>query len=213
MKNTNTIMLATTSGNKIEEYEHLFQSYPTLNCKNLSEIVSNASSLSFVEAHGKSYYENAYNKGRVAHMAAKYPTLSDDTGIEVDALSGKPGLFSHRYAIPRVGETQDIANNKKLLQELSGIPKDKRTARFVCTLVFFVEGVALTTTGTLEGTILESPRGGNGFGYDPIFLVKGTDKTLAEMALEEKNQVSHRAKAFHNMIALIKEKNLTLVKP
>ncbi len=213
MRNTNIFMIATTNKDKLVEYEEILKAYPGLTFTALTDIVWNPTSLSYVEEGGKSYYDNAYNKGRVAHMAAKYPTLSDDTGLEVDALDGRPGVRSHRYAIPRAGETQDSANVKKLLEELKKVPKENRTARFVCSVAFFIEGVALSASATLEGTIIDTPRGSNGFGYDPIFLVKGTDKTLAELSLEEKNKISHRAKAFHDIMSQIKEKNLALVRP
>jgi XTP/dITP diphosphohydrolase len=213
MRATNTVMVATTNTDKLAEYAQLFLSYPNLEFAGLEEIVSNPSQLSLVEENGKTYYDNAHAKGRIAHLASKLPTLSDDTGIEVDALDGRPGVRSHRYAMPRAGETQDIANNKKLLTELNGIPKDKRTARFTCTLCFFVEGVVLTSTASIEGTILEAPRGTHGFGYDALFLVKGIDKTLAELTLEEKNKISHRAKAFHQIMQEIRSKNVAFVRP
>lgn len=212
MRPTNVIMVATLSKDKLEEYHQLFKAYPHLECKAIEELVFNAQHLSDVES-GKTYQENAYNKGRIAQLGGKYPTISDDSGLEVDALGGKPGVRSHRYAMPRAGETQDMANNKKLLQELSGVPKEKRTARFVCTICFFVEGVQLSTTGTLEGTILEAPRGNQGFGYDPLFVPKGHDRTLAEMSMDEKNKLSHRALAFHDLMKQIKEKNVALVRP
>jgi XTP/dITP diphosphohydrolase len=206
-------MVASTNKDKLTEYEALFKAYPHVSFKPLSEIVWNPSSLSLVEEGGKSYYDNAYNKGRIAHMAAKYPTLSDDTGLEVDALDGRPGIRSHRYAIPRAGETQDMANIKKLLKELDGVPKEKRTARFVCSLVFFVEGVVLSASATLDGLILETARGTRGFGYDPVFLPNGSDKTLAELTLEEKNKISHRSKALQDIMAQIKAKHVNLVRP
>ena len=212
MRNTNIIMLASTNHGKITEFASLFKAYPHLQLKGVEELVFNIRSLRGAE-NGNNYYENAYNKGRLAHLAAKYPTLSDDSGLEVDALDGKPGFHSDRYATPKSSETKDQANVRKLLEELKGVPKEKRTARFVCTLVFFVEGVVLTTTETMEGTILEAPRGENGFGYDPVFLVKGTDKSLAEMDTEEKNKISHRSKALKNMLTLIQEKEVKLVRP
>lgn len=205
-------MLASLNAGKIKEYRSLFEEYPDLKFKTLPELVFNVSSLKEAET-GKTYHENAFNKGRLAHLAAKVPTISDDSGLEVDALEGRPGVFSDRYSEPRPGETKDAANIRKLLEELKGVPKEKRTARFVCTLVFFVEGVVLTATDTLEGQILEAARGSNGFGYDPAFLVKGTDKSLAEMTLEEKNKLSHRAKAFRSMISQIHDKGIKLVRP
>lgn len=212
MRATNIIMLGSLNKGKIHEYAELLKAYPTIDFKTLPELVFNVSSLKEAEK-GKTYYDNAFSKGRLAHLAAKYPTLSDDSGLEVDALSGRPGVFSDRYAQPGKDETKDMANVRKLLEELKGVPKEKRTARFVCCTVFLIEGVVLTATETLEGSILEVPRGGNGFGYDPIFLVKGSDKALAEMTLDEKNKISHRAKALHAIMTQIKDKGLKLVRP
>lgn len=212
MRTTNIVMLASENKGKLAEYRSLFKEFPHLEFKSMAELIFNPTSLQEVE-NGATYYENAFNKGKLAHLGSKYPTISDDTGLEVDALEGRPGVFSHRYATPRTGEQQDQANVKKLLDELKGVPLEKRTARFVCTLVFFVEGVVLSVNDALEGTILEAPRGTNGFGYDPIFLVKGTDKSLAEMTLEEKNKLSHRGKALRQMIQLIKERDVKLVRP
>lgn len=212
MRKTNIIMLGSTSKGKIHEYRSLFKEFPELQFKELSEIVFNTRSLDEAE-NGKTYYENAFRKGQLAHLAGKYPTISDDTGLEVDALEGRPGIFSARYATPKSDESKDEANIRKLLDELKGVPKERRTARFLCTLVFFVEGVVLTATESLDGSILEVPRGTNGFGYDSIFLVKGTDRSLAEMTLEEKNRISHRAKALRSLIGQIKEKGIALVRP
>lgn len=213
MRATNIIVLGSLNKGKIVEYRSLFTAHPELEFRSLADIIFNPSSLKEAET-GKTYYENAFNKCKLSHFASHYPTISDDSGLEVDAMEGRPGVFSDRYATSRKeGESQDQANVRKMLEELKGVPLEKRTARFVCTLVFMVEGVILTTTGTMEGSILEAPRGSNGFGYDPIFLVKGTDKSLAEMTLEEKNKLSHRAKAFDEMLKLIKEKGVKLVRP
>lgn len=205
-------MLGSLNKGKIAEYRSLFKDYPNIEFKTLPELVFNVSSLKEAEK-GQTYYDNAFFKGKLSHFAAKVPTISDDSGLEVDALGGRPGVFSDRYAEPRKDETKDAANVRKLLEELKGVPKEKRTARFTCTTLFFVEGVVLQATGTLEGSILEVPRGTMGFGYDPIFLVKGTDKSLAEMTLEEKNKISHRANALHALMSEVKNKGIKLVRP
>jgi XTP/dITP diphosphohydrolase len=212
MRATNIILLASLNHGKIAEFRDLFKAYPDLQLKSLPEIVANVTSLKEAEK-GKTYYENAFAKGKLAHFAAKYPTISDDSGLEVDALGGAPGVFSERYSEPKPGETKDAANVRKLLSELKGVPREKRTARFVCTLVFFVEGVVLTATETMEGAIIEEPRGTHGFGYDPVFLVKGSDRTYAELTLEEKDKISHRAKALRSLMSQIQEKGVKLVKP
>ncbi len=212
MRATNVVMLASLSKDKFSEYQDLFKAYPEFELKPLSELVFNARHLSDAES-GKTYYENAFIKGQLAHLAVKVPTISDDTGLEVDALNGKPGLRSHRYAIARAGETQDMANVKKLLDELKSVPTEKRTARFVCCLIFFVEGLVATVTEKLEGTLLTEPRGKNGFGYDPLFVPQGSSKTLAEMSSEEKNHISHRAKALRALMEQVKESGVHMVRP
>ncbi|HRK03226.1 MAG TPA: RdgB/HAM1 family non-canonical purine NTP pyrophosphatase [Oligoflexia bacterium] len=212
MRPTNMIMLASQNAGKIREYQSLFNKYPEYKLVTVGEITSNASALAQAE-NGKTYYENAFEKGQLAHLAGKLPTISDDSGLEVDALGGRPGVLSDRYASIEPGYSKSESNVRKLLEELRGVPKDKRTARFVCTLVFFMEGVVVSATGTVEGSILETPRGPNGFGYDPIFLVKDTDLSMAEMALEQKNELSHRARALAALMQQIKEKNLKLVRP
>jgi XTP/dITP diphosphohydrolase len=206
------MMLASLNRGKIREYQELFKEFPELQLKTVKDYVFNISSLSEAE-NGKTYYENAYNKGKLAHFAAKYPTFSDDTGLEVDALNNRPGVHSDRYAEPRAGETKEQSNTRKLLEELKGVPQEKRTARFVCTTVFFVEGITLSASETLEGSILEVPRGTMGFGYDAVFLPKGSDKSLAEMTMEEKNKIGHRGKALRALLAQIREKNVRLVRP
>lgn len=213
MRATNIIVLGSLNKGKIVEYRSLFAAHPELQFKPVADLIFNPGALKGAET-GNTYYENALSKCKLSHFGSHYPTIGDDTGIEVDALEGRPGVFSDRYATSRKeGQTQDQANVRKMLEELKGVPLEKRTARFTCTLVFMVEGVVLSTVGTMEGSILEAPRGSNGFGYDPIFLVKGTDKSLAEMTLEEKNKVSHRAKAFEEMLKVIKDKGVKLVRP
>lgn len=150
------------------------------------------------------FEENALAKARQAAAATGLPALADDSGLEVDALGGAPGVHSARYA--GVGAS-DSANNAKLLEALREIPPARRTARFRC-LAAFVEparGLALTRAGTCEGRLLEAPRGTGGFGYDPLFLVRtrGVELTMAELGLDEKNRLSHRAAAFRALAAAL----------
>lgn len=212
MRTTNIIMLGSLSRGKYKEYKKLFKSYPEIDFRPLTDFAWNPDAFKEVE-HANTYYDNAFLKAKLAHLTAKVPTFSDDSGLEVHALNGKPGVHSHRYATPKDGETQDQANNKKLLDELKSVSKDKRTARFVCTIVFIVEGLILSATGAVDGTILEQPRGNQGFGYDPLFLPNGYTKTFAEMSAEDKNKISHRAMALNHLMSLIKEKNVQLVRP
>jgi XTP/dITP diphosphohydrolase len=140
---------------------------------------------------------NALAKARQAASATGLPALADDSGLEVDALGGAPGVFSARYA--GAGAT-DAANNAKLLEALGGVPDDRRGARYRCVAVFAdpARGIELARAGDCQGRILLAPRGEGGFGYDPLFLVRtrGLDLTMAEIPLDEKNRLSHRAAAF-----------------
>jgi XTP/dITP diphosphohydrolase len=118
--------------------------------------------------------------------------LADDSGIEIDALDGRPGVISARYAGL---DCDDEANNDKVLEEMSGVPKDERTCRFRCVLALVGEGVEETFSGACEGTLLFERRGSGGFGYDPLFLPDENESTFAEISLEEKAKISHRARA------------------
>ena len=141
---------------------------------------------------------NALSKARQAAAVSGLPALADDSGIEVDALGGAPGVYSARWS----GEPCDDArNNQKMLRELAGVPMDKRTARYRCVAAFVdpARGLQVVRAGVCEGRLLESLRGTGGFGYDPLFLVESLGRTMAEITLEEKNKLSHRAAAFHQL--------------
>ncbi|MGZ3699073.1 MAG: RdgB/HAM1 family non-canonical purine NTP pyrophosphatase, partial [Bdellovibrionota bacterium] len=171
----------------------------------------NPEGLAHSERHS-TYLENASAKARLANQGTHFPTIADDSGLEVDALGGKPGVRSHRYATPKAGISQDQANVQLLLSELKG--STSREAKFVCTLVLVIEGILIHATGTLEGTISDAPRGTNGFGYDPVFMPKGShNKTLAELTDVEKNSISHRAKALHELMAQVKSHGILFAKP
>ena len=142
---------------------------------------------------GETFVANAIKKARTVATALGKTTLADDSGLVVDYLSGAPGVHSARFAGP---EHDDDANNRKLLQLLSGVPQQKRAARFCCVLAIVTpDGKVATTRGTCEGMIIEQPRGKNGFGYDPIFLVPRYGKTFAELDSVTKNKISHRGQA------------------
>jgi XTP/dITP diphosphohydrolase len=141
---------------------------------------------------------NALSKARQAAAVSGLPALADDSGIEVDALGGAPGVYSARWS----GEPCDDArNNQKMLRELAGVPPERRTARYRCVAAFVdpARGLEIVRAGTCEGRLLESPRGTGGFGYDPLFLVESLGRTMAEITLEEKNRLSHRAAAFRQL--------------
>ncbi|KAB0666556.1 XTP/dITP diphosphatase [Oryzomonas japonica] len=143
---------------------------------------------------GATFAENALKKAREAASFSGLPALADDSGLVVDALEGRPGVYSARFAGEGAG---DAANNAKLLTELAGVPPESRTAAFVCTLAFVTPaGDTHLFTGRVGGRILDAARGEGGFGYDPLFLVDGCDRTMAELGVDEKNRISHRGQAF-----------------
>lgn len=143
---------------------------------------------------GATFEENALKKAREAALFTGLPALADDSGLVVDALNGRPGVFSARFAGEGAG---DAANNAILLAECENIPEERRQAAFVCVLAFVTpEGIELLFTGRVSGRILSKARGEGGFGYDPLFLVDGFKRSMAELTLTEKNGVSHRARAF-----------------
>jgi XTP/dITP diphosphohydrolase len=144
-----------------------------------------------VKEDGSTFEENAYKKASFTAKILGFPALADDSGLEVNGLNGAPGVHSARYAGPNATDSE---NNAKLLESLSG--RTERTARFCCVLSLAVpSGPALTYEATCEGTILEAPRGDQGFGYDPLFYYPPMSKTFGEMSLDEKARVSHRGKA------------------
>lgn len=142
---------------------------------------------------GPNYRANALAKARAVWNALGVPAVGDDSGLEVDALGGEPGLHSARYAGANATDAQNVA---KLLQALAGVEERDRTARFRCALVL-VRGddEALEAEGVCEGTIVEAPRGDQGFGYDPIFLPDGETRTFGELPASRKDSISHRARA------------------
>jgi XTP/dITP diphosphohydrolase len=215
MRKVDTLVLATTNRHKFEEFQVLFKKFPEVEVAPIDHFIRNADKLSLVET-ANDYYENALAKARTCNLGCHYPSLADDSGIEIDALQGKPGVRSHRFAIPRAGQTQDQANNQKLLDELKNIPADKRTARFVCHLVLVMEGTLIHSTGILEGTIATELRAGReiqGFGYDPLFIPKGYDQTLSELGWDVKNKISHRANAVQDLMKEVRTQEIVFAKP
>ena len=155
------------------------------------------------EETGSTFFENALLKAKFYSKASGLPAIADDSGLIVDALNGRPGIFSARYA----GENCSYEdNNRKLLQELKKIPPQQRTARFVCVAVLFIDDENFfSAEGIIEGKIATEMRGDNGFGYDPIFELPD-GRTMAQIPQKIKNKISHRAKAFLKMRKIIEEK-------
>jgi len=155
-----------------------------------------------VEETGLTFVENAIIKARNAAQHSGLPALADDSGIEVDALNGEPGIYSARYA--GKGST-DQDNLNKLLHEIKDVPEVERTARFQCVMVYMAHAndpTPLICQGTWEGCILYEPRGDNGFGYDPVFYVPTHDCSSAELESDVKNELSHRGQALKKILAM-----------
>ena len=153
---------------------------------------------------GETCEANAVKKARAVSEATGLLAVADDTGLEVDALGGRPGVYAARYA----GQQATYEDNcRKLLQELAGVPHDRRTARFVTVAAVAEPSEKVqVTTGRLDGLITEAQVGEQGFGYDPVFYVPDLGKTLAELSSEEKNRISHRAKAFAQVRELLQNR-------
>lgn len=184
----NIIYLATNNRHKAEEFTSLsgerIQFLPARELK---------ADISWVE-DGRTFLDNARIKAKALAGLTSSPILADDSGLMVQALNGDPGVFSSRYC-GREGD--DLGNMNKMIETLKTLPPQKFPAKFVCCLWFIAaDGSEHTFNGECPGEIILTPRGTNGFGYDPIFKVEGSDRTLAEMNMEEKNLISHRYHAF-----------------
>jgi len=192
------IVIGSRNPGKLVEIEAILQTFP-VKLRSLAEFPDAPE----VEETGTTFQENAEKKALelAAHLARK--VLADDSGLEVDALDGAPGIYSARYA----GEHGDNeANNRKLLENLEGLPLEQRTARFRCVIALAEPGrVLLTADGACEGQIAFSPRGTNGFGYDPVFLYPPDNMTFGELNESLKNKVSHRANALHQLREQLKD--------
>lgn len=185
------LVLATQNPDKLKEIQEIMKGCPIrlvslLDYPDVKEVVED----------GDTLLDNAIIKAKAAYALTGLPSIADDTGLEVDALNGAPGVYSSRYA----GESATYAQNvTKLLKSMKDVPEAERTARFRC-VVALVDGEnSLWVDGVCEGSILNERRGDSGFGYDPVFDVPEFGKTFAEMTADEKHAVSHRGKAFRKM--------------
>lgn len=183
-----TIIIATNNKGKAKEFKSLFAEYG-YKIKTLHDFPE----IRDVEETGNTFYANALQKATFISQALDTIVLADDSGLEVDALDGAPGIYSARFA----GEHgNDQKNNEKLLEELKNTPEEERTANFHCSLVLVrPDKEPLHVVGTVDGLILQEPTGDNGFGYDPLFFVPELDKSMAELTSDQKNAISHRAQA------------------
>jgi len=182
------LVVATANEGKLREFRSLLAGLP-YELSSLAEL-----GLPSPAETGSSFLENAALKARHAAASSGFAAVADDSGIEVDALGGAPGIHSARYA---GADADDGANNAKLMSALRGVPGERRRARYRCALVLIdaADAAPLTAEAAWEGFILDAPRGSGGFGYDPYFWLPELDKTAAELTPEEKNRLSHRGKA------------------
>ena len=186
------LLIATRNRHKLEEIRAILK-VPGLKLVGADEVPG----LPEVEEDAPSFEGNAIKKARTLALASGCWTLADDSGLEVDALDGAPGVISARYAGP---EASTPANNARLLKELTGVTD--RRARFRCVLALCApDGRAWTVEGRCEGRMLEAPRGANGFGYDPLFVPEGHEQTFAELPASVKNGMSHRGQALQRAVA------------
>ncbi len=190
------LVIATSNRNKLKEFAALLKDYRVriLSLKDFPQIPE-------IVEDGKTFCENALKKAVLVACATGKLTIADDSGIEVEALGGRPGVYSARFAGEGAG---DAANNAKLLEELKDVPPDKRGACFKCAL-----GIATPreetewVEGECRGVIIDELRGQHGFGYDPVFLVPEYNRTFAEMPPEQKNRISHRARALRKLLDIL----------
>jgi len=183
------VVLASGNAGKLRELQALLADWPH------ALVSQRALGVEEVEETGKTFLENALIKARNAAAVTGLAAIADDSGLAVDALGGAPGIFSARYA---GAQGDDAANNAQLLAALEAVPPEARGASFVCVMVFMhhpEDPVPVVAQGLWRGCILDAPRGANGFGYDPLFLVPGHELTAAELAPAVKNRFSHRALA------------------
>lgn len=194
---SNEIVIATQNANKTREIKALLAGHH-LDVKTLADFDQ---ALEIPET-GKTFAENALLKAQATVKLTHLPAIADDSGLMVDALNGEPGIYSARYA----GDHDDAANNQKLLRNLKDVQTQERTAHFHTTMVALKpSGAKLVVDGDVAGLILESARGNNGFGYDPLFYVPELKLSMAEMTEEQKNSISHRGRALRNLLAEFKQ--------
>ena len=189
------LIIATHNSDKEKELKSVLDDFPV-------DVISldQFPGIGEIEETGSTLYENAKLKADTVNKITNLPCLGDDTGLEVDALEGAPGVYSSRYA----GENGSYEDNvAKLLREMSSTPYEKRTARFR-TIIFYTDGEReLYTQGEIKGYITEEQRGKNGFGYDPVFYIPEVKKTMAELTPAEKNKLSHRGQAMRKFRKLL----------
>jgi XTP/dITP diphosphohydrolase len=192
------IVLASNNTGKVREFNQLLEG------SDIEIVPQSDFSVAEIEETGLTFVENALLKARNAARHTGLPAIADDSGLEVDALQGAPGIYSARYAGAGAG---DLENLQKLLEDLKAVPDEARSARFQCLMVYLRHAKDPTPRifqGTWEGSILHEPRGEHGFGYDPVFFVPDQQCASAQLPPEVKNQLSHRGQALRQLIASLK---------
>ncbi len=190
------LLLATRNPGKVREIRPIFRD-AGIELVGLDEAGIPRSSEEEELERGASFAENALAKARYFHALSGMPTLAEDSGLEVDALDGAPGVRTKRFAPTEMQEERgvDMANNLYLLERLQAVPDEERSARFVCAAALVLDGEERVFDGVVEGRILREMRGEGGFGYDPLFWLPERGRTTAELAAHEKNEISHRGRA------------------
>lgn len=196
MRNKTTLLIATSNRGKLREVQAVLASMP-VRLKTLTDFPGIPEPIE----DGATFEENARKKALHYAGLTTYLTLADDSGLEVDALGGAPGVYSARFAGVR---GDDAANNARLIAALLGVPAERRTARFRCVVALAVsDKVLAVASGAMEGLIVDDPRGHNGFGYDPHFFIPEFGMTAAQLPPEQKNRISHRGRALAAMCCVI----------
>tara|TARA_B100001765_G_scaffold120331_1_gene75116 strand:+ start:32 stop:649 length:618 start_codon:yes stop_codon:yes gene_type:complete len=197
MKEIQAIVLATQNRDKREELQEALSEF-TVKILSLNDFPF----IGEIEEVGKTLLENSMIKAKTVHNLTQLPVIADDTGLEVEALNGAPGIYSARYA----GEDVTYEDNvNKLLAEMENIPLENRKAQFRTVISFVDKDRELWTEGTIKGIIGETAKGKNGFGYDPVFFVPELEKTFSELSIGEKNRISHRGLAMKKFRILLRE--------
>jgi len=198
MKDMRNYVLATANPGKIKEMQKI------LSDLSINILTREDLAITFdIEETGTTFLENATIKAKAICAASGLPSIADDSGLVIDALGGRPGLFSSSYGDEKFTSSE---RNLFLLSEMKNM--EQRSAKFVCTIVCaFPEGEIISATGECFGTILKEPIGTGGFGYDPVFLPSGFDKSMAELSADEKNKISHRASALFKFVKILKDYN------
>jgi XTP/dITP diphosphohydrolase len=193
------IVLATGNKNKIKEIKEKFSSSGSLEISSLEEL----DTIPEIDENASTFEGNALIKAEAICRLTGLPAIADDSGLVIDALNGEPGVYSARYGGDNLSDTE---KNELVLSKMEGIPEEKRSARFVCVIAIALpDKSSFTVEGICPGLISSEPAGSNGFGYDPIFYIPESGKTMAQLTPEEKNRISHRGKALEKAYEVIKE--------